>query len=372
VPIAVQEMRWQMLNPGINALTFRSMDQMFDTREVTHRRAVWPLPRNDAALNFRYEYAGKAYTPEDFLERTFTNALVVIKDGTIVHENYRNFSGDRTRFMGWSMTKSIVSTLVGVAVDEKSIASIEEPIVKYLPVLSGGAYKDVTIRQVLEMRSGVDYEERYDFQNPGIAASNHMSSLVRNTSRFADAARTIGRAHPPGTHFAYKTIDTAVLGWLVERVAGTTFSAYMSEKLWEPLGAESNGFFIMDGPAGVGREFTGAGFNATARDWARLGLLYLNNGRANGKQIVSEKWVKAATASVPGSAAPFGGYGFQWWTFPQTGAYYALGLQGQYVYVDPATRTVVVKLSYFPPGAMEPNTETRAFLQAVSSWKPGR
>jgi len=372
VPVALQEVRWQMLNPGINALTFRSMDRIFDTREVTHRRATWAIPRNDAPLNFRYEFAGAARTPEDFLDRTYTNALVVIKDGAIVYENYRNLCDDSTRFMGWSMTKSIVSTLVGIALEEKRIASIEDPIVKYLPELARGAYRDVSIRQVLEMRSGVDYEERYDFQNPGIAASNHMSSLVRNTSRFADVATTIGRAHPPGSHFAYKTIDTAVLGWLVERVSGTTFAGYMSEKLWEPLGAESNGFFIMDGGPSVGREFTGAGFNATARDWARLGLLFLNNGRANGKQIIPEKWVKAATASVPGSDSPNGGYGYQWWTFPSTGAYYALGLQGQYTYVDPATRTVVVKLSYMPPGRDEPYAETRAFLQAVSAWKPSR
>ncbi|HWT20819.1 MAG TPA: serine hydrolase [Variovorax sp.] len=373
VPIAIQQVRWQMLNPGINALTFRTMDQFFDTREVTRRGAVWQIPRRDTSLDFRYEFGGVAYAPEDFLERTYTNALLVIKDGVIVYENYRNMSNDRTRFMAWSMTKSVVSTMVGIAVDEGRIALIEDPIVKYLPELKDGAYNGVTIRQVLEMRSGVDYEERYDFQNPGIAASNHMAALVRNTARFADAARTIQRAHPPGTHFAYKTIDTAVLGWLVERVSGTTFSAYMSEKLWEPLGAESSGYFVMDGGPGVGREFTGAGYNATARDFARIGLLFLNEGRANGRQIVSSRWVKAATTSATRDGGPNGGYGFQWWTFPDTGAYYALGLQGQFTYVDPATRTVVVKLSYMPPGGPpQPYDETRAFLRAASAWKPSR
>lgn len=370
--MAVQQVRWQMLNPGINALTFRAMDQFFDTREVRRRGTIWPIPRRDAPLDFHYTFEGVTYTPDDFLERSFTNALVVIKDGAIVYENYRNMSHDRSRFMAWSMTKSIVSTLVGIALNEGRIASIEDPIVKYLPELKDGAYAGVSIRQVLEMRSGVDYEERYDFHNPGIAASNHMSSLVRNTSRFADAARTIQRAHPPGSHFAYKTIDTAVLGWLVERVAGTTFAGYMSEKLWEPLGAEANGYFVMDGGPGVGREFTGAGYNATARDFARLGLLFLNEGRANGRQIVPASWVKAATASATRDGGPNGGYGYQWWTFPDTGAYYALGLQGQYTYVDPATRTVVVKLSYMPPGATQPAAETRAFLRAVSAWKPAR
>lgn len=360
-----------MLNAGINALTFRSMDQFFDTREVTHRGPTWQLPHRDVPLDFKYEFEGVAYSPADFLGRTYTNALLIIKGDAIVYENYLNMSNERSRFMAFSMTKSIVSTLIGIALQEGRIASIDDPIVTYLPELKDGAYNGTSIRQILEMRSGVDYEERYDFQNPGVAANSFLSSLVRNTARFADAARTIGRAHPPGTHFAYKTIDTAVLGWLVERVTGMTFSAYMSEKLWEPLGAEANGYFVMDGGPQVGREFTGAGYNATLRDFGRIGLLYLNEGRANGRQIVPAAWIKAATASITRDGGPNGGYGYQWWTFPDTGAYYALGLQGQLTYVDPGTRTVVVKFSFYPPGgSAKLAAETRSFLRAVSKWKP--
>jgi CubicO group peptidase (beta-lactamase class C family) len=221
------------------------------------------------------------------------------------------------------------------------------------------------------MRSGVDYEERYDFENPGVAASNHIAALVRNTARFTDVARTLPRIHAPGEHFQYKTIDTAVLGWLVERAAGSSVAAYTARCLWEPLGAEADGFYIMDGQPGVGREFSGAGFNATLRDFGRFGQMMLDGGVANGRRIVSEEWVRQSTQPSGDEDARRGGYGLQWWTIGGSDAYAAIGLQGQYVYIDPATRTVVVKLSYFPPGDNSAlDGETLAFMAAASAWQP--
>jgi hypothetical protein len=260
--------------------------------------------------------------------------------------------------------------LIGCAIEEGLIHSLDDDIVAYLPELKGGGYDGVTVRQILMMRSGVDYEERYDFQNPGPAARNHILALVKNVARFADVARTIPRLHPPGEVFAYKTLDTAVLGWLIERVSGGNLSAYLAERLWEPLGAEADGFFIMDGPPGVGREFSGAGFNGTLRDFARFGQMMLDGGRINGHQIVSPDWIRESTrqrsATDPGS----GGYGYHWWTMPDGHAYAAIGLQGQFIYVDPATRTVIVKFSYFPPGDESGHGESLAFFAAASAWRP--
>lgn len=374
VPIAVQIARWHMLDGDINMLTFRSMDRLFTTRTVAHAGTPWRLPRADAPLAFTYSFGGKSYSPEDFLDRTYTNALLVMKDGKIVSEIYRNNSDENSRFIGWSMTKSITSLLVGCALSDGRIASLDDDIIAYLPELKGGGYDGVTIRQVLEMRSGVDYEERYDFANPGIAARNHVAALIRNVVRFADAARTVKRVHPPGSVFQYKTLDTAVLGWLIERVSGMTVAAYTAQKLWEPLGAEQDGFYLMDGQPGVGREFSGAGFNATLRDFGRIGQMMLDNGRANGRQVVPADWVRISTApSTPAQGDAPGlptGYGMQWWLLDDKGAYSALGLQGQYIYVDPRSRTVVVKISYFPPGKENATAETGAFLQAVSAWSP--
>ncbi|MGV3592924.1 MAG: serine hydrolase domain-containing protein [Gammaproteobacteria bacterium] len=371
VPVAVQILRWQMLDNSVSALMFRSMDELFTTRTVARSGALWELPRNDHALKFTYEWNGESHSAHDFLERTYTNALLVMKDGRIVSEIYRNNSDADSRFIAWSMTKSLTSVLIGCALEEGRIASLDTPISDPLPELRGGAYEGVTIRQVMQMRSGVDYEERYDFANPGTAASNHIAALVRNTARFTDVARTLPRLHPPGEVFQYKTIDTAVLGWLIERATQGSVAAYTEQCIWEPLGAEADGYYIMDGAPGVGREFSGAGFNATLRDFARFGQMVLDGGIANGKRIVSEDWIRASTQPTAEEAAGRGGYGLQWWTMGGSDAFAAIGLQGQYIYIDPATRTVAVKLSYFPPGDNSTlDAETQAFMAAASAWQP--
>ena len=372
VPVAIQNLRWAMLDGNVNTLPFRSMDRLFTTRTVARSDAISPLLHEDHKLDLSYEFAGERYQSEQFLDRTFTNGLLIMKDDKIVYENYRNNTNQDTRFMAWSMTKSLVSILVGVAFEEGRIKSLDEDITDYLPELSKGAYKGVTIRQVLTMSSGVKYEERYDFANPGVAARNHILALVKNVARFVEPAKTIERLHEPGTVQEYKTIDTAVLGLLLERVSGgSNVASYMAQHLWEPLGAQADGFFIMDGEPGVGREFTGAGYSATMRDFARVGSMMLNNGRINGKQIVSPEWVKMATQPFMEEDSEFGGYGYQWWTMPNTTAYSAIGLQGQFIYIDPETRTVIVKLSYFPQSEMDmAEQETLEFFNAVSHWKP--
>jgi len=373
VPPAIQQLRRAMLDPEVNTLTFHSMDRIFTTRTVARSGTVWSLPRSDHALDFTYSYQSRTFTPQQFLERTYTNALLIMKDGRIVAEIYRNNTDETTRFIAFSMTKSITSVLIGCAVAEKRIASIDDPITKYLPELGTGAYNGVTIRQILQMRSGVDYEERYDFGNPGIAARNHELSLVENVTRFADVARTIRRKHPPGEVFQYKTLDSAVLGWLLERVSGgSSVAAYTAQRLWEPLGAESDGYYIMDGPPGAGREFSGAGFNATLRDFARFGQMVLNEGMANGRRIVSAEWIReSTTASGAHGPDPRSGYGYQWWMASTPHAFQAIGLQGQHIYIDPPTHTVIVKLSYFPPGDdTSVEKEVAAFFAAASAWQP--
>ena len=371
VPIGVQILRWRMNDADINAMTFRAMDSLFTTRTVAPSGPVWQLPRHDVALDFTYAWNGQRWNTEDFLAHTYANALLIMKDGVIVHEQYLNNTDASTQFIAWSMTKSITSVLVGCALAAGYIDSLDTPIDRYLPELRGGGYEGVTIRQVMQMRSGVDYEERYDFANPGRAASNHINALVKNTARFADAARTLPRLYEPGTRFQYKTIDTAVLGWLIERATDRSVAAYTESCLWEPLGAESDGFYIMDGPPGVGREFSGAGFNATLRDYARFGQMVLNGGMADGRRIVSEDWIRQSTQPSHEEDPQAGGYGLQWWTTGNSEAFSAIGLQGQTIYIDPATRTVVVKLSYYPPGpATALQQETAAFLAAVSAWQP--
>jgi len=357
---AVVAMRWQWLNPEINAFTFRDTDKVFEFRPVVRTGPVWALERQ----------AGFAM-PEGydaFAERTFTNAFLVIRDGRIVFEDYRNRMTPETRHIAFSMSKTIVALLVGMALERGEIGSPDDPVTRYLPELAGTGYDGVTIRQVLQMRSGVDYQERYDFgDNPSFAGRLHEQAIVLNRMRFADGARETRRANAPGSTFNYSTLDTFVLGWLLERATGQPLARQTQERLWGPLGAEADGFWLADGPPGVGRELAGMGYNATLRDFGRLGLLLLNDGVRGDDRIVPAGWLAQMTTMRPtGQGRP--GYGLQTWQLDaEPGAYSAVGLAGQFIYVHPASRTVIVKLSYYPPVApAHVDPETLAMFKAIA------
>ena len=359
---AVIKMRQQWLNGDINSFTFRDNERLFETRRVQHQGAVWALP-HAAGFTMPAGY-------QDFAEKTYTNALLVIRDGKIVFEDYRNRATPNTKFIAFSMSKSIVSMLVGIAVQQGLIRSIDDPVTTYVPELKSGGYDGVSIRYILQMRSGVDYEERYDFgANPSPAAVNHEAAIVENKRRFADSALTIGKKWAPGSHFNYATIDTAVLGWMLERATKQPLAQFMQANLWALLGAEADGYWLADGPAGIGRELAGMGFNATLRDFGRLGMLMLDHGRRGKQQIVPAAWLSQATKMTPTGAANRSGYGLQFWQLDnEPGAFTALGLAGQFIYVHPATRTVIVKLSYFPPAEPpEVMPETLRYFKAIAS-----
>jgi CubicO group peptidase (beta-lactamase class C family) len=373
VPPALQSARRHILDANINSLTFHNMDQLFNTRRVDNAGPRWEIPSDSHPLSFTYTHAGQTHAADEGLERTFTNALIIVKHGKIVTEIYRNKTDAATHFISFSMAKSITSILVGLAVADGHIKSIEDPLTRYVPELMGSAYEGVTIRQALMMQSGADYEERYDFDHPGLASAAFEESLVQNRVRFASFGRVLTRAYPPGSHFNYSTIETSILGWVLERATHRTIAEFMAEKLWKPAGMESYGFWILDGTAQSGREFNGAGFNAVARDYARLGLIMLHNGRGSHAQIIPESWVKESTSprqTTPVEPGARLGYRYQWWTLPGSDTYMALGLQGQFIYVDPPTETVVVKLSYFPPGDRDVDDEALDFLRAAADWNP--
>ena len=376
VPEALREARRHMLDATINTLTFRSMDSLFETREVTRSGPVWRLPRQDRELDFNYVVRGERHRADEFEERNRTNAMIILKHGRIVHEAYFNLTNERTRFISFSMAKSITATLLGIALAERKIRSLDDTVATYVPELANSAYGKVAIRQVMRMRSGIAFDERYDFGVHSQAQEVFENALVRNEQRFAYLAPTLKRRDGDPGSFNYSTMDTAVLGLVLEGAVGEPVSTYMTSKLWEPLGAEANGFWLADGPPGVGRSLSGMGYNAILRDYARLGEMMLRNGRAGARQIVSPDWVKLVTTSTAiedghGMVPAEFGYGYQWWTLHGMGTYFALGLQGQFIFVDPASETVIAKLSYWPPG------DDRAFLdeaieffKAASAWSP--
>jgi CubicO group peptidase (beta-lactamase class C family) len=361
------EGRNQMFHPGLNFLTFQHMDQLFATRVVRASGQPWVLPKDQTSFDVSYTYDGKTYGLDQFLEKTSTNALLVINNQRIVAEIYRNASNEEARFISFSMAKSITSTLIGIALSEGKIESIDDSVPKYLPEMEGSGYEGVTIRHLLMMRSGVDWLEIYRFKDPTQLTEVHDNSLVAYKYRWCDyAAKQSKRKSAPGTVFNYSTLDASVLGCILERAVGMKGADYMTEKLWKPAGMERDGYWIMDGPPEVGREFFGAGFNATLRDYGRFGLMIMNGGVADGKQVVPRVWVNQATGGAHEPIAPGAptGYQYQWWTIPNSRAFMAVGLHHQFIYIDPDTQTVIVKLSATPnPVGSQP--EHLAFFRAV-------
>ena len=281
------EARRRMLDPDINALTFRSMEALFDVQRVANEGQPWTLAEQPAPLDFTYAFGGETHAAEDFLERTYTNALIVLKDDRVVFERYLNNTGPDTHFISMSMAKSITSNLIGMAIEDGHIDSVDDPIVAYVPELAGTGYDGVTIRQALLMRSGTNWDERYDFGRESPMQRLHDAAVVENRIRFVEPAFELESVQPPGEVFNYSTVETAVLGVVLERAVGQPLPDYMSERWWKPAGMQSYGFWIADGPPGVGRAINGMGFNATLRDYARIGSMMLNGGRSRGRRSAS-------------------------------------------------------------------------------------
>jgi CubicO group peptidase (beta-lactamase class C family) len=386
VPPALYAARMHLLEAPENMLTFHNMDQLFQTRPVPRSGPVTPLLHADTALPDAM-IRGQRISEDAWEDKTFTSAFLVMRDGKVLHESYRNNTDAGTHFISFSMAKTFTSMLLGIALGQGAIHSIDDPATLYVPELTGSGYDGVTLRQLLQMRSGIDYEERYDFgAHPSIAAQIFLNAVVANTQRFADMAPRMKRKWAPGSHFNYSTLDTSVLGWVIERATKKPLAEFTTQALWQPMGMESYGYWLADGSPGVGRELNGMGYNATLRDFARFGAMLLDQGRYNGRQIVPAGWVRSATTMTPNAdpgtppppanvTNPFArsGYGFQIWKLDDTSAWSALGLQGQFIYVHPATRTVIVKLSFFPeegtPAGDAAMEDTMAYFKTLTEWK---
>jgi CubicO group peptidase (beta-lactamase class C family) len=306
--------------------------------------ATLPIPST-------YDFAGQTRSTEDFLRDTDTSALLVLVDGEIRHERYLLNGGASVTWLSMSVAKSFVSCLVGIAVDEGLISSIDEPISDHVPVEKGSAYDGVSIRTVLHMSSGARWNEDYNDRRSDI---HQMSRAMLGLGGGLDGfVARMTREAPPETVCRYNSGETQVLGALLRRATGRNVADYMHEKLVEPLGFESPGYWVTDMR---GTEMSYGGLNLTARDFARLGELYRNGGTWHGRRIVSEEWVRASTRvdnpiREPGQPIVGGhpidlGYGFQWW-IPAGGRgdFSALGVYNQLVYVDPTNGVIVVKLS---------------------------
>jgi CubicO group peptidase (beta-lactamase class C family) len=320
-----------------------AMDQVFTFNPIRKGNGRFEFRRVAEEPAITYQFKGSTYSIDDYLARQRVTGLLVIKNGEILIERYQYGRKDSDRFYSMSMGKSITSLAVGLALSEGKIRSLDDKAAIYVPELVGSAYGETSIRDLLRMSSGVRFSEDYSGKDDN-AAMLWMSlthGLLEFLKRYSE------RTAAPGERFYYASSETTVLGFVVRGATGTSLAEYISEKLWRPLGAESDALYSTDVK---GAERASAGFNATLRDYGRLGWLLANDGALNGVQILPKEYVLEATSWKnhppqfhPGRAQRFFGYGYQFWIEPgERRRFWLLGLFGQAIAVDPEHKLVMV------------------------------
>jgi CubicO group peptidase (beta-lactamase class C family) len=338
---------------------FRTMDRLPILAKANIIEAgddVYPFPKGDPIM---IETDVDAY-----MKAQRTAGLVIVQDGKIRLEKYGlGFSGDG-KWTSFSVAKSFTSTLVGAAIKDGYIKSIEDKVSAYIPDLKGSAYDDVTIRQLLTMTSGVKWNEDYADPKSDVALFNqHKAEDGMDVT--VSYMRKLPREAPAGTKWVYKTGETNLIGVLVSSATKKKLSDYLSEKVWAPFGMEQDASWLL---GATGHEISGCCIQASTRDYARFGTFMLGGAMAGGQAVLPDDWIAPATTKQADIGVAGKGYGFQWWTY-EDGSYAAQGIFGQGIFIDPKRRLVIASNSNWPK-ATDPDTvgqQREAFYKAVQA-----
>ena len=325
--------------------TYSHFDELFSSRSVGRSSAPWLFKRAPEPTIF-YNFRSDRLSIDDYLSRNPTTGLLIVKDDTILYEHYRYARTDRDRFLSQSMAKTITAMLIGIAISENKIRSIDDTVLAYVPSLANTEYGNTSIRDLLHMSSGVAFTENYD-------GSDDVAKLGRDLfgeagkDPVASVAQFNTRIAPSGTKWHYASAETEVLGLVLRAAVGQPISEYLHDRIWQTIGTEADASWAIDG---TGQEVTFCCFNAILRDYARLGRLLAHDGAWEGHQVIPRQWLSDATTVhptsaylAPGTATPYFGYGYQVWIFPGEQRRFALlGIRGQMILVDPASKLVMV------------------------------
>jgi CubicO group peptidase (beta-lactamase class C family) len=312
----------------------------------TIARAATPsvLHRAPAEISLTWHHDGVALTLDDYLRRNPTTGLLIARKDTILFEHYQYGRTDHDRLLSQSMAKSVTAMLIGIAVSEGAIRSLDQSASDYVSGLAGTAYGETTLRNLLHMTSGVAFNEVYDG-----ADDNAKLGRQRFAADGLGAVRALAgfseREAPQGTWFHYASSETQVLGLVLAEAVHMPLAAYLENRIWQPMGAESDAAWGIDR---AGLEVASCCLNAVLRDWARFALLLAHDGMWNGRQIIPRQWVQDATTPAasflaPTVAPPRLGYGYQVWLQPGARRQFSLrGVHGQAIFVDSQARLVLV------------------------------
>jgi CubicO group peptidase (beta-lactamase class C family) len=309
---------------------YRNIDRIFPTRAIIADGAALALPEALVDLgDVPVRTDASAMTVDEYFVRQNVAGLLVIKDGKIAYERYGLGNSRESRWISFSVTKSVVSMLLGAAIRDGYIDSVDEMVSDYLPRLKGSPYDQSTIRNILQMASGVEWNE--DYADP----ASDVNSASWQTVALYDYLGGKQRESAPGKEFNYNTAETNLVGTLLRSAIGNNLSTYLVEKIWRPFGMEADAYWSLTEPGGG--EFGGCCISATLRDYGRLGLFALAEGKlADGTAVLPEGWMREST--TPSEAYP--GYGYLWW-LEEAGVYRASGIFGQGICVHPEQNVVV-------------------------------
>jgi CubicO group peptidase (beta-lactamase class C family) len=328
--------------------------------KIPHQRLDWvrkpsqkfPLKEPTAPFLLTYTVNGKSSTLDEYLEQADVLGFLVLQDDQVVFEKYLHGAGPEDRFLSMSVNKSVLSVAFGTAVDDGKI-QVNDPVTKYLPYLKDGAYSECSVKDLLQMASGIDFNE--DYLDPKADIHRVLFDLIKGGEPFHQVAIGIKSERKPGTAFHYQSINSEILSLILERATGTPLNKYIEEKVWKKIGTQSDAFSYESDKQ---PEICAFGcFNATLRDYARFGLMAMHRGELGGKRVVSEAWMRESTTppafNMPRidekTNRPVTGYGYQWWLFPgDDHAFQAVGIYGQNVWVNPAKHVVIAQFSALP------------------------
>jgi CubicO group peptidase (beta-lactamase class C family) len=337
-------------------------------RRVARGERVWEFKRAAREIDVAISRGSVSFgSIGGYLARHPATGLLVVKDDAILLERYQYARTDKDRFASQSMAKTVLAMLVGIAAAEGKIPSIDAPSEDYVPGLKGREYGRTPLRALLHMASGVEFTEDY-------SGSDDVSKLFRGLreTRPGGQAQVIAqfnkRIAPPDAKFHYASVESEILGLALTQATGRPVAEYLSEKIWKPIGAEADAAWLVDNG---GQEMTYCCLNATLRDFGRIGRLLAHDGAWEGRQIVPRQWVIDATTVrpqdrhlAPGTATRFFGYGFQTWVFPGARRMFAFqGVHGQKIYVDPASKLVMVQTAARKKPSADPSD-----VETVGLW----
>ena len=321
---------------------FQDMESRFPTHTVKHGDKVLALP-DGKPLTLTIARKTGTLSLDQYMAAEKTAGLLVVQDGRVRLERYALGYGSNRRWTSFSVAKSFTSTLVGAAIRDGYIKSLDEPITTYITGLKGSAYEGVTVRQLLTMTSGVKWNEDYTDPKSDVAA---LFSVLPDpgVDPTVSYMRKLPREAAPGTKWVYKTGETNLIGVLVTAATHKTLADYLSEKIWRPFGMETDAAWMVDER---GQEAGGCCISVSLRDYARMGLFVLGGGVVEGKSVVPDGWFQAAVHKQADIGEPGRGYGYQWWT-NDDGTWDAIGIFGQRIHFDPARKLIVVVSSAWP------------------------